>query len=259
MFLFGWFVRLASPRAAALIRDCLVKLNVAAPRRVSVDGRASRGGGRRLRRPGNGYAAAPRRTTRSSLSTPRFDGRRDGDGTATATGVAMTMGTATATDAAMACRAGWRVQIVVSALEIPPRLPPDLIDAQSCLCPPLATKGKVVRGPRRAAGAVAAPLLRRDDRRASRPYTPVPIRIPRGSENDERVVRRGAAAQPLPRRRSRRPPPHDARPSTDTRPIVPTRETTQRPRNEAAARGETRRTNHPTRTIPQQPTGKARN
>jgi len=39
----------------------------------------------------------------------------------------------TRTTNARRCRGGWRAPIVVSALRIPPRLPPDVHDAHRCL------------------------------------------------------------------------------------------------------------------------------
>ena len=144
-------------------------------------------------------------------------------------------------------RGGWRAPTIVGEFKNPPRLPPDVIHAQRCLWTP---NGNGVRGSRRAAGAM---WRRCFDVHRSAPAAPTAVAITATNarvEYDERVGRRGAAAEPLPRRRSRRPPSRDARPSTDTRPDVSTRESTQPPPNKVAARDHTNSANQPRGTIP---------
>ena len=157
MVLLRWSVRLVSPRATALARGRCVVSRVEGIGRVSIDGRAPRGGGRRLRdgamlrrRPPPHVALVVfDRTLRSASSAPRSVRRvRVGEAgasrrssprsgflraclpTRTSHRLARPDGrrraqASSAPASRRGPRTGWRVPMIVAALGLPPRLPPD--------------------------------------------------------------------------------------------------------------------------------------
>ena len=156
-------------------------------------------------------------------------------------------------------RGGWRVPTIAGPLTIPPRLPPDTIPAE-----PKAFRDERQRCARSTSGGRrdGAPSFRRSSGRASRPYRTHPPRSrisahadqdarrsERATKTDKRVGAAGAAAEHCPV--AEPPPPSPgARAASRTRPKAAPRDAPRRARNNAAARGDAGRTNHPTRKSP---------